>query len=305
MRISHNITALNTYRQYNTNSINTNKSMEKLSSGSRINRAADDAAGLSISEKMRSQIRGLTQATRNAQDGISFIQTAEGALNEVSDMLTRMKELVTQVTNGTYSPDDQANIGAELKSLGNAIKDIYNKTKFNGKEVFGAENKTDLGGTGADTEIAATITYGEDGGQSVVIKSAKTVNLKFLVGLTANADEVATDDTTNGRTGDDEVSITAGQSKALLIRDTDIEAAITEVNTTRAAYGAQQNQLEHAANNMATTKENLQAAESRVRDVDMAEEMMTYTKNNILLQAAQAMLAQANAQPQGILQLLQ
>ena len=292
MRISHNITALNTYRQYNTNSINTNKSMEKLSSGSRINRAADDAAGLSISEKMRSQIRGLTQATRNAQDGISFIQTAEGALNEVSDMLTRIKELATQVTNGTYSVADQGNIGAEMKALGTAIQEIYINTKFNGTQVFGDFDKLKDGdgdyadnGTlvnGATKAEAAVIHYGEDGNQTVKIDEATVTNLNALLEKTFDADTTP-DGVTDGL----------------------VEAAITEVNTTRAKYGAQQNQLEHAANNMATTKENLQAAESRVRDVDMAEEMMSYTKNNILLQAAQAMLAQANAQPQGILQLLQ
>jgi len=289
MRISHNISAMNTYRQYNTNTVSTNKSMEKLSSGSRINRAADDAAGLSISEKMRSQIRGLTQATRNAQDGVSFIQTAEGALNEVSDMLTRLKELSVQVQNGTYSNDDATNIGAEMKALGTAITGIYVNTKFNGTQVFGGQTETAAGsgiltaldGTGTD---AATITYGEDGGQSVAIGEAVTTDLAALTALTGAATTAA---------------------NAKLVTVTAVEDAITEVNTTRAEYGAQQNQLEHAANNMATTKENLQAAESRVRDVDMAEEMMSYTKNNILLQAAQAMLAQANSQPQGVLQLLQ
>jgi flagellin len=264
MRINHNITALNTYRQYNINTTNTNKSMEKLSSGNRINRAADDAAGLSISEKMRSQIRGLTQATRNAQDGISFIQTAEGSLNEVSDMLVRLKELATQVTNGTYSSNDTANIGSEMKALGTAIDTIYNNTKFNGIDVF---------------NTGAAIKYGEDGSQTVTIAGIATAAKTTLYNATQ-----------------------AGFSG---VTDTVVEAAITEVNTARATYGAQQNQLEHASNNMATTKENLQAAESRVRDVDMADEMMSYTKNNILLQAAQAMLAQANAQPQGVLQLLQ
>jgi flagellin len=283
MRINHNITAMNTYRQYNTNTVNTNKAMEKLSSGFRINRAADDAAGLSISEKMRSQIRGLTQATRNAQDGVSFIQTAEGALNEVSDMLVRLKELAVQVTNGTYSSNDTANIGAEMSALGTAIGDIYVNTKFNGQTVFGTQSAT--GGELADnagTATAASIYYGEDGVQHVDILDAKTTDLNALTTATADAKN-----TPEGVTNDL------------------VESAITEVNTTRAAYGAQQNQLEHASNNMATTKENLQAAESRVRDVDMAEEMMSYTKNNILLQAAQAMLAQANAQPQGVLQLLQ
>ncbi len=292
MRISHNISAMNTYRQYNTNTVNTNKSMEKLSSGFRINRAADDAAGLSISEKMRSQIRGLTQATRNAQDGVSFIQTAEGALNEVSDMLTRIKELAVQVQNGTYSDDDKANIGAEMQALGKAIGEIYVNTKFNGTAVFGNRAVTANGVLSAtDALDAATIWYGEDGGQSVTIAAAAVAELNTLTTATA---AVAAAGTT---------ALKADAAEAVIVDD--VEAAITEVNTTRANYGALQNQLEHASNNMATTKENLQAAESRVRDVDMAEEMMAYTKNNILLQAAQAMLAQANAQPQGVLQLLQ
>jgi len=290
MRISHNIAAMNTYRQYNTNAVMANKSMEKLSSGSRINRAADDAAGLSISEKMRSQIRGLTQATRNAQDGISFLQTAEGALTEVSDMLTRLKELAVQVQNGTYSDKDQENIGAEMKALGTAIREIYGKTKFNGKEVFGEQ--VDVSGAWNGTAgaydagtvgDAAKIVYGEDGGQDITIKGADTTNIRALTKLT-------------------DAATTASDAK--LVTVTAVENAITEVNTTRAAYGAQQNQLEHMSNNMSTTKENLQSAESRVRDVDMAEEMMQFTKNNILLQAAQAMLAQANQQPQGVLQLL-
>lgn len=283
MRISNNITALNTYRQYSVNTTATNKSMEKLSSGSRINRAADDAAGLSISEKMRSQIRGLTQGTRNAEDGVSYLQTAEGALSEVSDMLTRMKELSTQVTNGTYSTDDQNNIGAEMKALGEAITDIYTNTKFNGSAVFGGV--TADAGTGALTGgsgNAATITYGEDGASSIDIEAAEVTDMSTMLVAAFAADATPT-----GVTNDM------------------VEDAITEVDTLRAGYGAQQNQLEHAANNMATTKENLQSAESRVRDVDMAEEMMIYTKNNILLQASQAMLAQANAQPQGVLQLLQ
>ncbi len=276
MRISHNISAMNTYRQYNTNTVATNRSMEKLSSGSRINRAADDAAGLSISEKMRSQIKGLTQATRNAQDGVSLLQTAEGALNEVSDMLVRLKELSVQVQNGTYSTTDQANIGSEMSALGTAIEDIFTNTKFNGIEVF---------------NTTTTIAYGEGADQDVTIAKAElgvdtTVSdVDNLVTLTQAADN--------------------NYTNAVLVESADVEGAITQINTLRATYGAQQNQLEHASNNMATTKENLQAAESRVRDVDMAEEMMSYTKNNILLQAAQAMLAQANSQPQGVLQLLQ
>ncbi|MDF2685973.1 MAG: flagellin [Clostridia bacterium] len=269
MRINHNISALNTYRQFNTNTVATSKSMEKLSSGLRINRAADDAAGLSISEKMRSQIRGLDQAVRNAQDGVSFIQTAEGALNEVSDMLVRLKELAVQVQNGTYSDADKINIGSEMTALGTAMNNIHANTKFNGIGVFTA---------------GAAIKYGEDGGQTVTIAAYTSTNLNALTTLTGAATTAA---------------------NAMLVTTGAVELAITEVNTTRATYGAQQNQLEHAANNLSTTKENLQAAESRVRDVDMADEMMEYTKNNILIQAAQAMLAQANSQPQGVLQLLQ
>ena len=288
MRISHNITALNTYRQYSTNTVSTNKSMEKLSSGSRINRAADDAAGLSISEKMRSQIKGLTQANRNAQDGVSFIQTAEGALSEVSDMLTRMKELAVQVQNGTYSDEDATNIGSEMKALGTAVTDIYTNTKFNGTKVFGTQASTTTGvldsQAGGSGTTAASFVYGENGGQTVTVTQAKTTALNALTTATAAA--------------------TTGTA-AKAVTSTMVENAISEVDTTRAGYGALQNQLEHASNNMATTKENLQAAESRVRDVDMADEMMSYTKNNILLQASQAMLAQANSQPQGVLQLLQ
>ena len=300
MRISNNITALNTYRQYNINTNSTNKSMEKLSSGSRINRAADDAAGLSISEKMRSQIRGLTQGTRNAEDGVSFIQTAEGALGEVSDMLTRIKELAVQVENGTYSTEDQTNIGSEMKALGQAIADIYTNTKFNGTAVFGTQTSASgelAAQTGGASTVAAKFTYGENGGQSVTVTQATTTALNALTAKTALAADLGDIDATGATESD--------ASLAMNVTSDLVEDAIGEVNTTRAGYGALQNQLDHAAANMSTTKENLQTAESRVRDVDMAEEMMIYTKNNILLQASQAMLAQANQQPQGVLQLLQ
>ncbi|MCX7615121.1 MAG: flagellin [Clostridiales bacterium] len=254
MRINNNISALNTYNKYTKNVSTASKSMEKLSSGYRINRAADDAAGLSISQKMRSQIAGLGQAQRNAQDGVSYLQTAEGALSEVSDMLTRMKELSVQKANGTYSTDDTANIDAEMNALGTAMDDILTNTQFNGITVF----QTDT-----------TIAYGQDGSQSLTISAAA-----FTGGLSSGSDTAT------------------------------IEDAITSVNTDRATYGAEQNQLEHVVNNTTTTSENLTAAESRIRDVDMASEMSAYTKNNILVQAATAMLSQANSQPQGVLQLL-
>jgi flagellin len=266
MIINHNMSAMNATRNMASNTSAANKSMEKLSSGQRINRAADDAAGLSISEKMRSQIRGLDQATRNAQDGISYLQTAEGATNEISSMLTRLKELSVQVSNGTYSTNDKANIGAEIKALGEAASDIIANTKFNGTAVFTS---------------ATNIKYGEGAGSTLSIAALTTTE---FVKLTA--------ETTDAATAPTDVTVAL------------VENAITELNTSRATYGAQQNKLEHVINNQNTTQENLQAAESRIRDVDMAKEMSTFSKNNILSQAAQAMLAQANQQPQQVLQLL-
>jgi flagellin len=235
-----------------TNNISAGKSMEKLSSGLRINRAGDDAAGLSISEKMRSQIRGLGQAQRNTQDGISRIQTAEGALNEVSDMLVRMKELAVQKQNtGTYSTDDIANVDLEMNALGAEVANIFANTNFNGSNVFGA----------------AVIQIDDQ---------ATTLTIAATTAVTA----VSTDNSVA------------------------IDAKIVLVNTARATYGSSQNRLEHISNNLGTTTENLQASESRIRDVDMAKEMVNFSKNNILSQAAQAMLSQANQQPQGVLQLL-
>ncbi len=264
MRIQHNIVALNAHRNSTVNQATVSKNMEKLSSGYRINRAGDDAAGLSISEKMRSQIKGLDQATRNAQDGISFIQTAEGALTEVSSMLSRAKELTVQRANGTYSTNDTANINAELTSLGSEISNILTNTKFNGTNVFSPA---------ADVKIAIT----HDAGLSLDIQAATA--MITAVTVTTPLSNVAT---------------TAAN----------VDTMIDAVNTQRAVYGSQQNRLEHTINNLSTTSENLVASESRIRDVDMAKEMMEMTKNNILAQAAQAMIAQANQQPQSVLQLL-
>lgn len=252
MRINNNIMAMNAHNQLRINNYNQGKSIEKLSSGFRINRAADDAAGLAVSEKMRGQIRGLAQAQRNAQDGISLVQTAEGALNEVSDMLTRMKELMVQKANGTYNSADTANIDEELTALRAEITNIASKTKFNDKAV--------LQGSSFDIQINHS---------SGAIMTIATPNLSLT---TANL--------------------------------TNVESAIESVSTERAKLGALQNRLEHTVNNLGTTHENLQAAESRVRDTDMAKEMMNFTKFNILNQAAQSMLAQANQAPQGVLQLL-
>jgi flagellin len=305
MRINNNITALNTFNKYTTNTEASSKAMEKLSSGYRINRAADDAAGLSISEKMRSQIAGLDQSGRNVEDGISYIQTAEGALEEVSDMLVRMKELAVEASNGTYSGTDLDNIQSEITELGNAIKEIATTTKFNGITVFGEAadtltiaapaNQAALAAaltTGADAMTGATtISYGADAGESVTVSpAAKFVALVY----------------------DGEDSGGADVKGSLLTLDVDnasaavatIEDAINTVNTQRATYGAQQNKLTHIGNSLSTTNENISAAESNIRDVDMASEMSEYTKDNILVQAATAMLAQANSMPQNVLSLL-
>jgi flagellin len=254
MRINNNIMAMNTHRQLGVNTLGSSKSMEKLSSGLRINRAADDAAGLSISEKMRGQIRGLSQASKNAQDGISYIQTAEGALNEVSSMLVRLKELSVQKANGTYNDDDIENLDLEMDELGKEIDNIIASTEFNGTNTFAGT--VDIVISDDDTDV-------------------------FAVGASLDAQ-----------------LLSSGSATA------DIETAIKDVNTARSTFGSHQNRLEHIVNNLNTTTENLQASESRIRDVDMAKEMMEFTKNNILQQAAQAMLAQANQAPQGVLQLL-
>ena len=215
MIINHNMNAMNAHRNMATNNVSAGKSMEKLSSGLRINRAGDDAAGLSISEKMRSQIRGLGQAQRNSQDGISRIQTAEGALNEVSDMLVRMKELAVQKQNtGTYSTNDIANVDLEMNALGAEISNIFAKTKFNGADVF----------------AAATIQI-DDQATTLVIAATTAVTVAST---------------------DNSVAI---------------DGFIDTINTARAKYGSSQNRLEHISNNLGTTTENLQASESRIRDV--------------------------------------
>lgn len=256
MIINHNISALNTHRNMGLNNTAASKNMEKLSSGLRINRAADDAAGLSISEKMRGQIRGLEQAQRNVQDGISFAQTAEGAMNEVSSMLTRMKELLVQQENGTYQSGDKSNIKMELGQLGAQIDAILSNTKFNGINITAASG----------VKIQA-----DDGSFKITIDGIKTSGIK---GLTSG---VKLSQATN---------------------------AIEKAATQRAKLGAVQNRLEYTSNNLGTTVENLTASESRIRDTDMAKEMVALSKNNILLQASQSMLSQANSAPQGVLSLL-
>jgi len=273
MRINHNIMALNTHRQLSAGTNVASKNMERLSSGLRINKAADDAAGLAISEKMRGQIRGLEMASKNAQDGISLIQTAEGALNETHAMLQRMRELAVQASNDTNNDTDRGELQKEVTELIAEINRNAKDTEFNTKKLLD-------GGLQASGVV---IHIGANASQSITLKIGD-----MQAGSTGlNVEDV-------------DISTQTGADSAITV----IQSAIDSVSAERAKLGAVQNRLEHTINNLGTSAENLSAAESRIRDVDMAKEMMEFTKNNILTQAAQAMLAQANQYPQGVLQLL-
>lgn len=280
MIINHNMNAMNAHRNMTTNTTAAGKSMEKLSSGLRINRAGDDAAGLSISEKMRGQIRGLDQATRNSQDGISMIQTAEGGLNEVHSILQRMRELAVQGSNDTNVTADRSAISTELGQLADEIGRISTTTAFNGKKLLdssaGANVTFQVGANATETMVCDFTTSGIDLTAGVITDIGTSAALNLKVDTSANA----------------QTSITT------------IDKEIELVSTGRSTLGAWQNRLEHTINNLSNSSENLQAAESRIRDVDMAKEMMSYSKTNILTQAAQAMISQANQTPQGVLQLL-
>lgn len=277
MRIQHNIAAMNSYRNLTNNNSALSKNLEKLSSGYRINRAGDDAAGLAISEKMRAQITGLEAAQKNANDAISLVQTAEGALTEVHSMLNRMVELSIQSANGTYDDAvDRANIQKEIRDLNAEIDRISQATNFNGINLLD-------GSYGAGT-TSGTLQIGDT--------SDSFNQLKVTISAT---------NTTSLGINSIDLSTQTGASAAV----TRIKAAINMVSSIRGTLGATQNRLEHTINNLSVQTENITAAESRIRDVDMADEMMAYTKNNILVQASQAMLAQANMVPQGVLQLLQ
>ena len=278
MRINNNIAAMNTYSRLTSAQGAQAKSLEKLSSGLRINRAGDDAAGLAISEKMRGQIGGLNQAVRNAQDGISLIQTAEGGLNETHSILQRMRELTVQSSNDTNTTEDRGEIQKEFNQLAKEITRIADTTQFNTKNLLG-------GGASFSLQI------GSNAGQnmSLSIGAMDATTLAVATG-TDETDTVGL----NISTGTPAFDTVIGA----------IDDAIETVSAERSKLGATQNRLEHTINNLTATSENLTAAESRIRDVDMAKEMMTFTKNNILNQASTAMLAQANQMPQGVLQLL-
>lgn len=384
MIINHNMAALNTYRQLSANNTNTSKSLEKLSSGLRINRAGDDAAGLAISEKMRGQIRGLDQASRNAQDSISMIQTAEGALNETHSILQRMRELAVQASSDTNTTSDRNEIQKEINSLTDEIDRIANTTEFNTQKLLDGTKKglveataseasiqlntkaeiTLSSATATDIATSATITItrtnaattsfdsneftvGDPSGLSVTLTDADTIEweagnnielsgslLSLGVGesitisvkaaVAANTDvsdafsmQIGANSGQNILLGINsmkayDIGVRQADGGALDVSDyesataaiTTINNAIETVSAERSKLGAVQNRLEHTINNLGTSSENLTSAESRIRDVDMAKEMMNYQKNSILSQAAQAMLAQANQQPQGVLQLL-
>jgi flagellin len=380
MRINHNIAALNTYRQLTAGTNAASKNMEKLSSGLRINRAGDDAAGLAISEKMRGQIRGLEQASRNAQDAISLIQTAEGALNETHAILQRMRELAVQAANDTNTNDDRAKLQAEVDELAKEITRISDTTEFNTQKLLdgtftgvfhiGANENQNItlsinGMDSRDLAVARanTTTY-SDFSNAIQLSKKTTASVAFEVKVATAASATPSVTVTSNKIvltlGTDSagaaVALAASAAVSLISNNTaaaalvsaqvkaggdnSISAAVTSASVTgattydltkgisvstqadanaaitvidnaiksvsneRSKLGAYQNRLEHTINNLGTSAENLTASESRIRDVDMAKEMMEFTKNNILSQAAQAMLAQANQQPQGVLQLL-
>ncbi|WP_027363354.1 flagellin N-terminal helical domain-containing protein [Desulfotruncus alcoholivorax] len=378
MIINHNIAALNTYRQLSNNNAIGAKSLEKLSSGLRINRAGDDAAGLAISEKMRGQIRGLDQASRNAQDTISLIQTAEGALNETHSILQRMRELAAQAGNDTNTTVDRNEIQKEIDQLISEIDRIGNTTEFNTQKLLNGDKKAitstvngsidvskittaftasidasvsldafSLNGAITITKLQATATYGTadfviGNPASLTVALGGTLDNVVVAGFTislTNLTSIAVGETVTIQfksaavaTGikdavTSQIGANSGQTISIGINDmraaalgvstvkvdnaynataavTQVNRAIEMVSAERSKLGAYQNRLEHTVNNLGTASENLSASESRIRDVDMAKEMMEYTKMNILTQAAQAMLAQANQQPQGVLQLL-
>ncbi len=327
MRINNNVMALNAHRQLGVNQTNASKSMERLSSGMRINRAGDDAAGLAISEKMRGQIRGLKQAQRNAQDGISLIQTAEGALNETHSILQRMRELAAQAANDTNTAVDRAELQKEIDQLAAEVTRIADNTEFNTQNLLGGSFSAKFH-IGANADQNLELSIGNMGSEALGVGTAFTATsateIEFKEGdstvtaIWSGADAthevagyytagnklvlVASEALASGTEGVFGITITDQTSADSAI--TTINDAIEKVSAERSKLGAYQNRLEHTIANLGTSAENLQAAESRIRDLDMAEEIMAFTKNNILQQAATAMLAQANMAPQSVLQLL-
>jgi flagellin len=286
MIINHNLSAMFANRSLGVTNGNVDKNMEKLASGLRINRAGDDASGLAVSEKMRSQIRGLQRASKNAQDGISFIQTAEGFLQETQDIIQRLRELSVQASNGIYSAEDRMQIQVEVSQLVDEVDRIASHAQFNGMNML-------------------TGRFARESGENIV-----TGSMWFHIGANMDQREQVFIGTMTSKSlgvkniGDDSImSISSPDSANRSIGV--LDAALKKVNKQRADLGAYQNRLEHAIKGIDIGAENLQAAESRIRDADMAHEMVEFTKNRILAQAGNAMLAQANQKTQQVLQLLQ
>ncbi len=342
MRINHNVPALNTYRHLNKANSFQQGSMQKLSSGLRINNAADDAAGLAISEKMRAQVRGLDQAAANAQDGISLIQTAEGALQETQDILQRMRELAVQSSNDTNTEEDRAEIQKEINQLTEEVERISNDSEFNTQKLLDGSYNDKVFHIGANTNQNVSVSIRAMGVEALGVGAEYTVETTVdgdgnvtdssLTFVDAEGNDVTatwTEATEDGvavsgyytGTGEDAELVLESQealadaAEGVLALDVSSQAtanaaiktfddAINTVSSERSRLGAIQNRLEHTINNLSTSSENLTSAESRIRDVDMAAEIMELTKNSILAQASQAMLAQANQLPQGVLQLL-
>ena len=291
MVVQHNMTAMNANRQLGITTSAQAKSSEKLSSGYRINRAGDDAAGLTISDKMRSQIRGLNKASDNAQDGVSLIQVAEGALSETHSILQRMNELATQAANDTNTTADRNAIQSEINQLTSEIDRIQSTTQFN------TMNLIDGSYTGKNLQV------GSLSGQAILI-SIENMNATSLFGGTNGAvSSVADVNTTNLKSYNTKLTVSSFDTAGSAMKS--IQSAIALVSNQRSNLGAVQNRLEHTIANLDNISENTQSAESRIRDTDMAEEMVNYSKNNILAQAGQSMLAQANQSTQGVLSLLQ
>jgi flagellin len=290
MIINHNMSAIFAHRQNKFNNWSINKNMEKLSSGLRINRAGDDASGLAVSEKMRAQIRGLHRAQKNTEDGISFIQTTEGYLQETQDILHRMRELAVQSANGVYTDEDRMQIQVEISQLVDEINRIASHAQFNGMNMLTGRFAAENGENNVTASMWLQIGGNMDQRERVHIgtMTAQGLGVQGTGGLphAASFISMSTPDKAN-------ISISV------------IDAALRKVNKQRADLGAYQNRLEYASRGLSVGAENMQAAESRIRDVDMADEMVQFTKNQILVQSSTAMLAQANQQPQSVLQLLQ
>ena len=304
MRINQNISAMNTQASMVRSDNAISKSLERLSSGLRINRAADDAAGLAISEKMRGQIRGLKQAARNAQDGISLIQTAEGALNETHAIVQRMRELAVQAANDTLTDADRQEIQKEINQLTQEVDRIAKTTEFNTKKLLRGVSTTVTSGSGSGATTTTTI---EDLTLKMHIGANKDQTMTVTISnMDTGALEIGLD--ASGNTVDEGVDATAGlnvstQSGANAAIQK-FDNALSKISSERAKLGAYQNRLEHTISNLDTARENLSASESRIRDVDMAEEMANFSRAQILMQASTAMMAQANAKPQAVLKLL-